>query len=70
MGAFLGVATEFDGIPARRSPFHVPAGLEQIFCLLVNCGYVERVDDDLVKWSEQVAPEMQAIYVWEKPAKS
>ena len=64
--AFLAVATEFEGVPTRRSPFHIPEGFEQIFCLLANRGFVEPVDDDLVKWSQPVTPHMRAIYAWDE----
>ncbi|WP_299399314.1 hypothetical protein [Pelagibius sp.] len=69
VGAFLRVTTEFHDMPTTRYAFAVPKGYGPIFTLMINCGYLERVGDD-VKWSSRVAPQMRAIYAWDKEANS
>ena len=64
--AFVGVVGGFyNGIPTRRDAFAVPPVFERAFDLFERFGYVERVGDK-VKWTDNIAPEMRAGYVWNK----
>lgn len=57
------------GIPSRREAFTVPPEFERLFELFDRCGYVERVGDK-VRWTDKIAPEMQAGGKWTKDLSS
>ncbi|MCG8510613.1 MAG: hypothetical protein MI741_15430 [Rhodospirillales bacterium] len=64
IAGFLSVTIDHGyAITARRTAFPVPAGFERLFALLADCGYVERVGQQ-VKWTEKVRPAMCARYLW------
>ena len=64
--AFLELAAgHLRTLPDTRQPFLLPAEHQRIGGALLAAGYLARVDDAKVRWTERIRPYMQEAMLWD-----